>query len=286
MTRIPSRRTCLNAIAFGAIALTSSASLMAQRAPSGFTSIFDGRTLKGWKGDMKVWSVRDGAITASTDNPITHNTYLVLDKPYANFELRYKYRWLTDVGNSGIQFRSGMGEGNYVMAGMQANVTPVGKPERFAMLYDELGDRQEMVLLGQRAEVTRHQATSGGRGRIVRTVLNMVNPRDAIIKSVKPKDWNEGVLIVQGNRIVHVVNGFVAFDAIDKDPLTQRDGLIGFQAHSGPPMTVQFKDLAIRPLTSFPSITGYKSSPSPAPAPARTYKDSTNVGMEDPAFPG
>lgn len=248
--------------------------------------MFDGKTLNGWKGDTSVWSVRDGTITADTTKPITHNTFLVFDKPYADFELRYKYRWLTDEGNSGIQFRSGMAEGNYVMAGMQANVTTIGKPERFAMLYEELGDRQEMVLLGQHAEVTRVQATHGGRGRIVRTVLNMVNPRETILKSIKPKDWNEGVLIVHGSHMVHVVNGLIAFDAIDKDPLGAKSGLIGLQAHAMTEAIVQFKDLEIRPLTSFPSLDGYKSNPGPAPEPTRTYKDSTDVGLQDPAYTG
>ena len=35
------------------------------------TPIFDGKTLDGWKGDLKYWRVEDGAITGETtkDNP-------------------------------------------------------------------------------------------------------------------------------------------------------------------------------------------------------------------------
>ena len=57
-------------------------------------------------------------------------------------------------------------------------------------------------------------------------------------------------------------------------------------AHAMTEAIVQFKDLEIRPLTSFPSLEGYKNDPGPAPEPTRTYKDSTDVGLEDPAFTG
>ena len=56
-------------------------------------------------------NARYSAIQASTDEPITHNTYLILDKPYPNFEIRLKYRFITRTGNSGLQFRSGIESG-------------------------------------------------------------------------------------------------------------------------------------------------------------------------------
>ncbi|MBY8820751.1 3-keto-disaccharide hydrolase [Sphingomonas colocasiae] len=290
----PHRRMILKSAALAVLAIAAAAPLGAQSGggqapvPAGFTSLFDGKTLKGWRGDPAYWSVRDGAITGASDQPIPYNTYLILDKPYANFEIRFKYRFMTEAGNSGLQFRSAQLDGNHIMVGMQANVTPITKsPERFAMLYEELGERQEMVLLGQKAEVTRVQAAGGGQGRIVRTVTGMVNSRDEILKAVKPAgQWNEDVLIVHGNRMVHAVNGYLAFDALDKDPMGARDGLLGWQLHKGPASTVQFKDIVIRPLTAFPDISGrFITRPSPAPEPRRTYKDSTKVNLPDTPMP-
>lgn len=268
--------------------LMGAGAAVAQAVPAGFTSLFDGKTLKGWRGDKNFWSVRDGAITGASDQPIEKNTYLIFERPYADFELRFKYRFSNDEGNSGIQFRSGQVPGNFAMAGMQANVMPVGKRiERFAMLYDELGDRQEMVLFGQRATVTRVQMGGGGTARIVRDVKEMANSRESILKVVKPSgsEWNEGVLIVHGNRAVSVVNGYIAFDATINDPLSPKEGLLGIQLHISKASSIQFRDLYIKPLKSFPDITGrFISQPVPAAEPRRTYKDSTKVLTPDQPY--
>jgi hypothetical protein len=256
--------------------------------PAGFTSLFDGKTLKGWRGDPTLWSVRDGAITGGSDTPIAANTFLILDKPYGNFEVRFKYRWLSAEGNSGLQFRSGQMEGNHVLTGLQTNVTPTNvPPERFGMLYNETGDRQEMALLGQKAVITRRSANGAGTGRVVRTVTGMLNDRAAIIGSIRPNpEWNEVVLIAYDNRMVSAINGLLAYDALDNDPVGKRDGLFGIQLHKGPSMWIQYKDIVIRPLTAAPKIEGrFKSTPSAAPEPVKTYKDSTRAALPDVALP-
>ena len=283
------RKIYLKYGAFLALVVGSFAPLQAQDAkpaavPAGFTSLFDGKTLDGWRGDPTIFSVRDGVITGGSDKPIEKNTYLILNKPYANFEIRFKYRFLEEVGNSGLQFRSGDIGGNYFMGGPQANITPLPKSrERFAMLYDEIGEKQEMVLLGQKATITRAQASGGGQGRIVRTVTGMVNDRGEILSHVNAAPgWNEHVLIVHGNRMVYAINGYMAFDATDNDPMSLKDGLIGIQVHKGPAMWVQLKDVVIKPLTSFPDIAGrFITKPTTLSTPIVSYKDSTKVGLPD-----
>lgn len=256
--------------------------------PAGFTALFDGKTLNGWRGEASIWSVRDGAITGGSDKPIPINTYLIRDGQYGNFELRYKYRWLTLTGNSGFQFRSAQVEGVYAMTGLQANVVPTSvTPERFGMLYNELGDRQEMALLGQKATITRRAAGGGGTGRVVRTVSEMVNDRATIIGSIRPNpEWTDVVVIAYDNHMVSAINGLLAFDALDNDPVGHRTGQFGLQVHSGPAMIVQYKDIFVMPLTSAPNLAGrFKSSPSPAPEPRVTYKDSTRAALPDVALP-
>jgi hypothetical protein len=262
-------------------------SMQAVSAAEEFTPLVTDESLQGWIGDKLYFEVRDGMLVAGSEEQIPKNTFLILEEPYADFELRYQYRWATEAGNSGIQFRSGIAEGDFAMAGMQANLTPViARTERFGMLYEELGDRAEMVLLGQKAEITRRAAGRGGQGRIVRTVLSTTNPRESIIDSIRPyPEWNEVVLIAHGERIVHVINGLVAFDAFDKDPLARRDGLIGIQVHAGPPMVLEIQDFEIRRIDALPDLNGYVTDPGPAPEPSQTYKDSTKVAMHDVALP-
>jgi len=251
----------------------------------GFETIFNGSSLAGWEGDPRVWSVKDGVINAQTTHPIDHNTYLIFGKRYADFEIRLKYRFLSAQGNSGLQFRSGRVDGDYALAGPQANIVPVpnlncGRPtcgqERFGMLSEEL-NRAELVLLGQKAVITRRQMTIGGTGQIVRTVLGTTNPESRLLGSVRPApEWNEVVVIAVGPRIVYVLNGLLLFDATDRDPLAMREGLVGFQAHAlgAESFQFQFKDIAIKRLTQMPDIAKrYKSQPTAEQEPVRTYRD-------------
>ena len=113
------------ALAAGAVLLTQTALLPAQEAEPGFTSLFNGRDLTGWRGNPELWSVRDGAITGVTkaDPKLTHNTFLVWTNGVTeDFELRLSYR--IEKGNSGIQYRSKVtreGQFGPIVGGYQAD---------------------------------------------------------------------------------------------------------------------------------------------------------------------
>jgi hypothetical protein len=73
----------------------------------GFTSLFDGKTLKGWDGDPKLWSVKDGAIyvTASCEHP-TGTVYIVWQGgEVGDFDLRFEMKGTGGI-NGGLQYRS------------------------------------------------------------------------------------------------------------------------------------------------------------------------------------
>ena len=75
-----------------------------------FRSIFDGKSLDGWKAlNMSYWSVEDGAITgqSSPRNPCTLHHFLVWQGgDVTDFELKLKFRATGNGCNSGVQFRS------------------------------------------------------------------------------------------------------------------------------------------------------------------------------------
>ena len=72
----------------------------------GFNPLFDGKTLNGWDGDPRLWSVEDGAIVGSTDSvSIQRNTFLIYTaKQFGDFIFRAQVKLRNH--NSGIQFRS------------------------------------------------------------------------------------------------------------------------------------------------------------------------------------
>ena len=69
-----------------------------------WTSLFDGKTLKGWErvGNPKsVWEVKDGSLTGSGPASMLVNT----TGPYKNFRYRAEVK-ISDGGNSGLYFRT------------------------------------------------------------------------------------------------------------------------------------------------------------------------------------
>ena len=60
-------------VRFGALALlilltSLLGGVSSQAQDTGFVSIFDGKTLKGWDGDPKFWKVQDGAFRGHTSS--------------------------------------------------------------------------------------------------------------------------------------------------------------------------------------------------------------------------
>lgn len=76
-------------------------------AQKGWVSLFDGKTLNGWKrvAGAAEYKVEDGAIVGLTV-PNTPNTFLISEKEYGDFILELEVRIDDSTSNSGIQFRS------------------------------------------------------------------------------------------------------------------------------------------------------------------------------------
>jgi len=75
---------------------------------TGWTSMFDGSSLKGWDGNMDLWHVENGAIAVeSTCEKPTGTVYLIWQggQP-GDFELKAELRGEGAGVNSGIQYRS------------------------------------------------------------------------------------------------------------------------------------------------------------------------------------
>jgi hypothetical protein len=230
----------MRSLATAAAVLVCVAASLAARAEEGFKPLFDGKSLDGWDGNPKLWSVKDGAIVGETtkENPTKGNTFLVCKGgSFEDFELRFAFR-LTGGNNSGVQYRS-KDNGNWVMGGYQYDIN--SGPENMGKLYDERGPRGRMALGGEKI--------TWPAGEKKKPAPTPLMDKDALAKLEKKADWNEGAVIAQGGHLIHKLNGVVVADITDEDT-TQgyRSGLIGLQIHAGAPMKIEFKDIKLKTL--------------------------------------
>mgnify|MGYP001404349058 CR=1 FL=1 len=215
----------------------------------GFKSLFNGTDLSGWTGNPKLWSVEDGAITGKTgdapENKLTHNTFLVYETDSVDdFELRLKYR--IENGNSGIQYRSKIldqGEFGPIVGGYQADFEAGTKYS--GILYEEKG----RAILALRGQVTKVLTNPENPKKPIVEVLGSVGDTEEIQSVIKSEEWNDYTIIANGNQLTHIINGRVTVSVIDEDKTgSSKSGVLALQIHVGPVMTVQFKDIRIRPI--------------------------------------
>jgi len=239
--------TTLSALALAAGILSLGSTAFAADVEPGFKSIFNGKDLTGWQGNPRLWSVQDGAITGVTgtnaDNKINHNTFLVYTNgPVENFELRLSYRII--AGNSGIQYRSKIveqGKFGPIVGGYQADFE-AGKTYS-GILYEERG----RGILAQRGQKT---VIKDADGKAKIEVTGSVGDSKAIQSKIKDEDWNDYVVIANGNHLQHFINGQQTVDVVDEqEAKAAKSGVLALQIHVGPPMTVQFKDVRMKKLS-------------------------------------
>lgn len=242
----------LSAVVLGSLALTQSgcrtccATSAAKQ--SGFVSLFDGKSLAGWSGLSDHWKVQDGALTGFSEklNPLKQNTFLVwTNGTVDNFELHFRYLILpfNDVGfaNSGVQYRSKlMDPATFVVGGYQADFE-AGKTYS-GILYEE---RMRGILAerGQRTRVTEEN----GATKIVK--VGELSPSAELQANIRQGEWNDYVVIADGNQLMHFINGRMTIDVVDEQAgKAAKSGILALQLHAGPPMQVQFKDIQLKKL--------------------------------------
>ena len=223
--------------------------------PAGMRSLFNGKDLGGWHGDPRLWSVRDGVIHGETtpENVAQGNTFLIFRGPdreqplssvFRDFELRLSFR-CTAANNSGIQYRSepirDQARNAWVVTGYQHELrNEVGMPNVAGFIYDEAGKAGRLNNTGE-------QAVRSATGH--KTVEALLIDQAGFKQLFQLDDWNDVVIIAEGNHIRHFLNGRQVLDFVDHDPATFRSaGVIALQLHAGAPMWAEFKDIRLKEL--------------------------------------
>ena len=209
----------------------------------GFVSLFDGKTLNGWEGLDGFWSVKDGAIVgAETKEHAAPQTFLILkDHPVTNFVLSYKYKFATPAGNSGVQVRSKIIKPEqFQVGGYQADCD--GDRHYDGSIYDEQGVAGGRATMSNRGEKTHWDADNK------RHNTKMDQDNKALGAKIKANDWNDVLLVANGNHITYSINGEVMTDLVDDSPKALKTGVLALQLHHGFVMEIQFKDIKIKEM--------------------------------------
>lgn len=208
----------------------------------GFISMFNGKNLDGWEGLPGYWSVKDGVISGHETRDKSKQTFLIYTAipEVSDFEMHFSYRFATDDGNSGVQFRSKIIDPKTDrVGGYQADFDGHGGYD--GSIYDEAG-------------VAGGRGTMSNRGE--KTVWTAENKREnsklpdagQLHDLIKHKGWNDCVVTAHGNHITYRINGKLTTDLTDNSPKALKSGVIALQLHAGFTMEIQFKNLKIKPI--------------------------------------
>jgi hypothetical protein len=188
--------------------------------PEGFTSIFNGKDLTGWKptGKADVWAAEGGNIVCKGGG----GGWLLTEKEYGDFEFRCEYRWDKKAGNSGVALR-----------------TPTkGDPAYVGMEIQLIDDE------GWPGKLAPYQHTG--------SIYDVQPAKEAANKPIG--EWNTVRIVCQGRKVTVEQNGKELTNAnlddykdkYTKHPgLTREKGSVGFQSYN---VKVEFRNVYIKEL--------------------------------------
>ena len=191
---------------------------------AGFTPLFDGKTLTGWKlmgGHGPGYVVQDGKIVCPADG----GGNLFTEQEFGNFAFRFEFK-LTPGANNGIGIRAPY-EGDAAYQGMEIQILDDG----------------DDVYKGKIKPEQYHGS-----------VYDMIPARTGFRKPVG--EWNEEEIVANGRRIKVTLNGVIILDAdldMVKEPkvlarhpgAARTSGHIGFLGHGS---LVEFRNIRAKKL--------------------------------------
>lgn len=210
-------------------------------------TLFNGKDLTGWDGNLAFWSVQEGVITGQTtaENPTSGNTFLIWkDGTVADFELTLKYKTTpgdsTKFANSGIQYRSQVVDAaKWIVSGYQADLE-YGQTYS-GILYEERG-RGILAQIGQKTKIS--QSNDPAKPSI--EVVGETGKPQEILAAIQPEGWNEYRIVAKGNHLQHFINGKLTAEVTDATAEGAKSGILALQLHQGAPMKVEFKDITLK----------------------------------------
>jgi hypothetical protein len=194
----------------------------------GFTSLFSGKDLTGWKvfgGNMEDWGAENGTLFTKGGG----GGWLLTEKEYADFEIYVDFKMPQEGGgNSGVALRAPL-EGNVSYTGMEIQ------------LLDDAWHLNPAHFKGLRPV------------QLTGSIYGVVPPSHEALKPIG--EWNTIRITAKGRQITVELNGIKTVDAnlddykeaAEKDHpgLKRVKGHVGLQSHSN---RVEFRNIYIKEL--------------------------------------
>lgn len=203
----------LTVIGIFALSLLCTTHVDAQNGPT-WVKLFNGNNLSGWKkiGNEK-WVVEDDTIFG--EGITDEYGYLATEDVYTDFHLFLRFKCEAS-GNSGV------------------------------FIHTTFEDGKPRVIAGRQIEIDR--AIGHHTGGIYGDKLGwIVWPTPELETVIRPDDWNDLLIKVEGNRYITQLNGVQLIDFTYPTP-GATEGVIALQLHSGGEGRMRFKDIWIRDL--------------------------------------
>jgi hypothetical protein len=186
--------------------------LVPRRAGTSVTkTLFDGKTLAGWRGNFDWWSVKDGAIAGKSAGRVP-TSFLFTTDNYSDFRLTLSSRMVESENHAGVAFW-----GEIVEQDINKWFTR-GPLAIFPM--PSMWDYIEAKAL-----------------RVYRPTSERVTSQH---------EWVKVEILAQGNRVRCAFNGVEVMEWREPDPNRVKVGPIGIQLHGfNGPQEVLYKDIVV-----------------------------------------
>lgn len=213
---------CGGLLGAAAPASSGTPTLSKEEADQGFVSLFDGKTLDGWRGAVQGYTAENGVLVCQK----TGGGMLLTTKEFGDFIFRFEFK-LEPGGNNGVAVRT----------------PPAGNPAYVGMEIQILDDGHEKYK-GWLKDYQCHGSIYG----VVPAKRGFLKP---------PGEWNRQEIFCKGRHVMVTLNGTVILDAdlskiqepyLDhqKHPGLARDkGHLGFLGHGD---RVEFRNIRIKEL--------------------------------------
>jgi hypothetical protein len=248
------KRLTFGLLLAGVVSCSSGASSAPAQAEPGFTTLFNGKDLTGWKipeGDGGHWKVVNGVIDYDAMSEAKGEKHLFTEKEYGDFVFKVDWRLKeAPYMNNGVPV---------ILPDGTHKLGPDGKELKAPQLDADSG-----IYLRDRKGKSQVNIWTWpiGSGEVYGYRMDKSQPAD-VRAGVTPKkkadkpigEWNTFVITLKGTRLTVVLNGETVIENADLPGLQAR-GPVGLQHHgamkdgkwTSPPALVQFRNIEIKEL--------------------------------------